>query len=163
MRYFAYASNMSPALMTAASPGRRFLAAARLPHHRLAFTRRSIRSGSGVADVVPEIGAEVWGALYELRDDRIEALDLKEGVGFAYERSAVVVHTAKGEELTAFAYTVISREAVEVAPSLEYLRGIVEGAEARSLPESYLASLRALAAHWHGKPPPVSPGPRGDA
>ncbi|MBA3808590.1 MAG: gamma-glutamylcyclotransferase [Solirubrobacterales bacterium] len=154
---------MSPALIAAASPGHRFLAAARLEHHRLAFTRRSIRSGSGVADVVPEIGAEVWGALYELHDDRIEALDLKEGVGFAYERSAVVVRAAQGEELTAFAYTVISRDAMEVAPSLEYLRGIVEGAEARSLPESYLASLRALAARWHGQPTALSPGARSDA
>jgi len=141
---------MSATVMLALSPRHCFLGAARLQDHRLAFTRRSIRTGSGVADMVADPGAEIWGALYELPEEEIGALDRKEGVGFAYARTDVRVHSVTGTAVDAVAYAVLAKEPTEIEPSLEYLQGILTAAVERSLPADYLSSLRALLVRWHG-------------
>jgi gamma-glutamylcyclotransferase (GGCT)/AIG2-like uncharacterized protein YtfP len=149
MKYFAYASNMSAEVIDAACGANRFLAPARLPGHRLAFTRRSVLSGTGVAVVVADPGSEVWGALYELESRALERLDRKEGRGFAYRRRAVTVVAVDGTPHRAVAYSVISREPVEIRPSPSYLQGLLAGAGERSLPGEYIASLEALLIDWN--------------
>jgi gamma-glutamylcyclotransferase (GGCT)/AIG2-like uncharacterized protein YtfP len=141
-RYFAYASNMSAATMQRLCPGHRYLGAAELPGHRLAFTRRSVRTGTGVADILAADGHSVWGSLYELDDPHLAALDEKEGIGWAYERIGVRVRVAgDGGEREAIAYAVIDPEQSEVEPSGEYLAGLVAAAQERGLPSSYLTEL----------------------
>ena len=143
--YFAYGRNMGATSMASACPGHRFLGAAELRDHRLAFTRRSLRTGTGVADVLAAPGASVWGALYSLHAADLSALDEKEGAGWAYERRAVRV-LAAGRELDAFAYAVIAPEAGHVQPSREYLQALLRGARERGLPDAYAAALGAVAA-----------------
>ncbi len=142
--YFAYGRNMGARAMELVCPGHRFLGAAELPDHRLAFTRRSLRTGTGVADILPTPGQRVWGALYELDDAQLAAIDEKEGAGWAYERRTVGV-IAAGEELEAFAYAVIAPDAAHVQPSGEYLRALLDGARERGLPADYVTALAALA------------------
>ena len=141
-RYFAYGSNMSDAVMSARCPGHRFLGPARLPDHRLAFTRRSIRSGTGVADIVAEPGTDVWGALYELDDPSMAELDRKEGSGWAYERAWVTVYRDGDSPEEAVTYRVMEPESSEVQPSPEYLEGLIQSARERELPDEYVESLR---------------------
>ena len=43
----------------------RYVGAASLPGYRLAFTRRSVKTGTGVADIVRAQGERVWGALQD--------------------------------------------------------------------------------------------------
>jgi gamma-glutamylcyclotransferase len=148
MKYFAYGSNMAGPVMDRACPEHRFLGPARLPGYRFAFMRRSVRTGTGVADILPDPEHSVWGALYELEQDRLDALDRKETLGSAYEHLAVVVLSSDGTSHDAMAYSVIAKESVEVRPSLTYAHGLIQGARERSLPEDYLASLQALIAHW---------------
>jgi gamma-glutamylcyclotransferase len=143
--YFAYGRNMGARTMELACPGHRFLGTAELRDHRLAFTRRSLRTSTGVADVLAAPGGSVWGALYELDDAHLAAIDKKEGAGWAYERRTVRV-IAAGEELRAFAYTVIVPDAAHVQPSGEYVRALLDGARERGLPADYVAALAALAA-----------------
>jgi gamma-glutamylcyclotransferase len=143
--YFAYGRNMGTRAMELACPGHRCLGAAELRDHRLAFTRRSLRTGSGVADILAAPGASVWGALYELDVAGLAAIDEKEGAGWAYERRAVRV-LAAGGELEAFAYAVIAPDAEHVQPSREYLQALLDGARERGLPGAYVAALGALAA-----------------
>jgi gamma-glutamylcyclotransferase (GGCT)/AIG2-like uncharacterized protein YtfP len=142
--YFAYASNMAAETMTRLCPGHRFAGLAELPDHRLAFTRRSIRTGTGVADIVRDSGCSVWGVLYELDAAMLAALDEKEGNGWAYRRNFVSVRGADGEQRRALAYSVIAREADEVRPSPEYLNGVLGAARERALPEDYAAALAAM-------------------
>ena len=143
--YFAYGRNMGAQAMQRACPGHRFLGPAQLGDHRLAFTRRSLRTGTGVADVVAAPGQRVWGALYELLGDaELAALDQKEGNGWAYERREVRVLLA-GEQHEAFLYAVIAPHAPHVAPSPEYVGALLDGGRERGLPAAYLAALRALA------------------
>jgi gamma-glutamylcyclotransferase (GGCT)/AIG2-like uncharacterized protein YtfP len=134
---------MGAPAMELACPGHRFLGAAELPKHRLAFTRRSLRTGTGVADVLAAPGASVWGALYALDQAQLAAIDEKEGNGWAYERRAVRVIAGEGE-LEAFAYAVIAPDAEHVQPSREYLQALLDGARERGLPEDYVAALAAV-------------------
>jgi gamma-glutamylcyclotransferase len=143
--YFAYGSNMAAETMARLCPGHRFAGVAELRGHRLAFTRRSLRTGTGVADIVPAAGHSVWGVLYELDDAMIATLDEKEGNGWAYERGPVEVHRdGDPQALDALAYRVIAREDAEVRPSREYLHGLLGAARERALPDRYVAALGAM-------------------
>ncbi len=149
MKYFAYGSNMSGPVMQAACAEHRFLGPARLPGYRLAFLRRSVRTGTGVADIALDPHGNVWGALYELERSELGALDRKETLGSGYEHLDVVVQTRDGESHRAMAYSVIAKEPVEIRPSLAYVQGLIQGAGERSLPAEYLASLQALVCAWN--------------
>ncbi len=145
---------MGTLAMQLACPGHGFLGAAELREHRLAFTRRSLRTGTGVADILAAPGQSVWGALYELDDAHLAAIDDKEGNGWAYERRPVrVILAAAGAagaagqagELEAFAYAVITPDGEHVSPSREYLQALLDGARERGLPDDYVAALGAVA------------------
>jgi gamma-glutamylcyclotransferase len=142
VRYFAYGSNMAGKVMDRLCPGHRLLGAAELADHRLAFTRRSIKTDSGVADIVRADGQSVWGALYELDATQLAAIDEKEGNGWAYRRRQVGVRLAiDGRELHAHAYSVIAPENAEIRPSAKYLQGLLDAARERGLPERYVGEL----------------------
>jgi cation transport regulator ChaC len=140
VRYFAYGSNMAESVMAEKCPRHRLIGVARLPGHRLMFNRRSIRTGTGVADVVPAAGEEVWGVLYELADDDLAALDQKEGHDWAYLREPLEVE-CDGTPSRAITYVVRDKEPAEVEPSREYFEGIVAAARERGLPRTYVDAL----------------------
>lgn len=131
--------------MGAVCPGHRFLGRARLPGHRLAFTRRSVRTGTGVVDIVSDPRCAVWGVLYEVTDADLESLDGKEGAGWAYAREDVCVYSDGGLPHDALAYVVIEKSEEEIAPSASYARGLVEAARQRRLPEDYVEALDSIA------------------
>jgi gamma-glutamylcyclotransferase (GGCT)/AIG2-like uncharacterized protein YtfP len=143
--YFAYGSNMDEQQMRAHCPTFRRVDSACLQGHRLAFTRRSIVSGTGVADVVAVADGAVWGVLYELGDGDLEALDRKEGSGWAYAREQKSVALATDRSARrAILYTVLTKEPSEVPPSREYLERLIAAAEDQGLPGEYIATLRAV-------------------
>ena len=140
MLLFAYGSNLASGEV---GGGARFAGPALLPDHRLALTRRSIRWGGGVVDVVPAPGEHVWGAAYETAPESLERLDRKEGAGFAYRRRTVRV-SLHGEMLEAVAYEVIDKEPDVPPATPEYTEVVLSGARERGLPEEWLATLRAV-------------------
>jgi gamma-glutamylcyclotransferase len=140
---FAYGSNLASSEMQAWCPEARFAGIARLPGHRLALLRRSIRWGGGAVDIIPAAGEEVWGVLYELPDGALDGLDAKEGEGWAYRRTNVQVEAVDGRPLEAAAYEVIDKEPEEVSPTPEYAALLVEGARERGLPEEYIERVLA--------------------
>jgi len=145
--YFAYASNMAREVMARLCPQHFYLGIARLADHRLAFTRRSVKTGTGVADIVPAPGMEVWGVLYEIGDHELDAVDRKEGYGWAYTRVMLPVRLeADGQERDAVTYVVLSKEPVEVPPSRQYLDRVIAAARERGLPGSYIEWLKAVGA-----------------
>src|SRR5678815_4539637 len=104
--YFAYGSNMATEVMASKCSDISVLGPARLAGYRLAFSRRSIRTGTGVANVVSDAGSSVWGVLYEVSDRCLESLDRKEGYPWAYDRRAIDVTLESGERLRALTYVV---------------------------------------------------------
>jgi gamma-glutamylcyclotransferase len=154
VNYFAYASNMAPRVIERLCPRHRYLGVARLSDHRLAFTRRSLKTGTGVADIVQETGGTVWGVLYEICDDEVAALDRKEGYDWAYTRIVLPVWLeSNGSEQMAITYTVRSKEPGEVLPSRQYLGQVIAAARARGLPGAYVEHLEGMnsAENHYGK------------
>jgi gamma-glutamylcyclotransferase len=137
---FAYGSNVAASEMEAWCPEARFVGVARLPGHRLALLRRSIRWGGGAVDILQAAGEEVWGVLYELPDSALDGLDAKEGEGWAYRRTEVEVEH-DGRRVAAEAYKVIETESEEVPATPEYRALLLRGARERGLPEEYVARL----------------------
>lgn len=144
MQYFGYGSNMSPQIMAATCGGWRVLGIARLDGYRLAFTRKSLRWGHGVADVVVSTGDHVWGILYTINDECLAALDVKEGVGIAYDRHDIQVTLADGTTQHAMTYMVINKLQDELAPSRAYMDAIIDGATAYELPTDYVQWLQSI-------------------
>jgi gamma-glutamylcyclotransferase len=153
LHYLAYGSNLAPGKVASFSSRPRYIGPARLPDHRLAFTRRSVRTGTGVADVLEAPGMTVWGALYELKSRGLDRIDEKEGrkIG-AYDRIEVRVFTQDDEPVEAITYSVVQKESEEVKPSREYLAGLVDGAAQARLPEPYRRFLEALRDEWDDEP-----------
>jgi gamma-glutamylcyclotransferase (GGCT)/AIG2-like uncharacterized protein YtfP len=140
--YFAYASNMEPRRFRRLCPGATVVGPARLPGRRLAFSRYSRQRRGGSADIVPDAEAEVWGVLYEVGDADLDTLDRSEDVPAAYRREAVTVEDAEGHKRQAVTY--VANRTGDFLPHRDYLRLIVQGAEARGLPEQYVAALRQI-------------------
>lgn len=140
--YFAYASNMEPRRFRRLCPGGTLVGPARLPGHRLAFSRYSRPRRGGSADVVPDPGSDVWGVLYEVEETDLAAMDRNENVPAAYHRQDVTVVDEQGQERPAITY--VANRTGEFLPHPDYLRTIIRGAEAHGLPDEYIHFLRQI-------------------
>ena len=143
-KYFAYGSNMAPEVMASACAHSRLLGRARLNGYRFAFNRRSVRTGTGVANIIVDPSSSVWGVVYEITDECLAVLDQKEGYPWAYDRKDVEVELDDSTTCCALTYVVSHPEAEDVAPSHAYIGGIVAAASAHGFPRAYVDSLRAL-------------------
>jgi gamma-glutamylcyclotransferase (GGCT)/AIG2-like uncharacterized protein YtfP len=137
--YFAYGANLNLRGFRRRCPGASVAGRARLPGYRLSFTRYSRAEKGGVADIVPEPGAEVWGALYEVDERCLAALDDYEGAPRAYRRATVRVLDDAGREREAIAY--LANRTGDFAPSRQYLALIARGARDHGLPDDYVRAL----------------------
>ncbi len=152
--YFAYGSNLLSRVFDEVCPGSRPVGPAMLRGYRLAFTRRSTVWQSGVADIVAAPGMFTWGMVYIIDEDGLAALDKKEGCGSAYDRIEVDVQLEDRSTVKAITYTVIDKAAQEIPPSDAYFGTLLEGAQERGLPETYihfLNTLRADELRWAGE------------
>jgi hypothetical protein len=130
-------------------PSAAFLFKATLPGRQIAFTRTSLKRKCGVADIVQATGGIVWGAVFEISDDEIPALDGAEGVDAdAYQRRFCTVFR-EGDpqvEQQVQAYFAIARPGTHV-PNAQYLDAIITGAIDCELPPDYIAELRKIPTH----------------
>ncbi|MEM9070964.1 MAG: gamma-glutamylcyclotransferase [Myxococcota bacterium] len=131
--YFAYGSNLNLEDLTAWAaragfdpPDFRFVGAAWLPDHRLAFHYYSQARKGGALDVVPCLGSAVPGALFET--EQWDLLDAKEGAGRSYERIEHPV-LMKGEVRAATTYRVraVRRQEELVPPTPAYSSAVEAG------------------------------------
>lgn len=135
-RYFAYGSNLNLsdfekwcqrigrplALAGKAAP-------AFLPDHEVAFDYLSESRRGGVLDLRPAVGKVVPGALFDVVDEDLKTLDLKEGVPLIYRRAKKRVLLADGGEVEAVAYEVAPgyRSPTPVAPAEGYVAIVAAG------------------------------------
>ncbi len=152
MKYFAFASNMSSEELGARCPNAEFISVAKLPDYRLDFTRYSEKRQGGVADVVASEGDQVWGALYELPENELPALNRKESAPSVYRHEDVDVVTTSGERVRAMTYMIIDKVPTE-APGKAYLELILKGARERELPVDYLSALERIVPREAGEQP----------
>jgi len=142
--YFAYGSNMSPAVFL----GRRAMRPiatrlARLDGYRLCFDIPIGTSNRGVANVERCDGAHVWGVAYQLDAAEFDRLDRTEGVHRGLYARLAVEFVADGDRIAAFTYRSPFRSDAR-KPSARYLGLLLEGARHHGLPAEYVAALGAL-------------------
>ena len=151
MLYFAFGSNMNWNQMRERCPSSRFVGIAVLRDHKLAFTRKSCKRGCGVADVVAEDGAQVWGVVYEIADLDVGKLDASEGFrpgrdkNSYYRRECLVFLNGEDHRpLTVSAYFGDPQPNPPL-PNAAYKNLILTGAKHWHLPEDYIRALEQIA------------------
>jgi gamma-glutamylcyclotransferase (GGCT)/AIG2-like uncharacterized protein YtfP len=156
MLYFAYGSNLEPVQMRERCPTHRVVGLAALRDHKLVFPLFSQRWGGGVASVAHAHGQTVWGALFELEESDVTALDGYEGFKSAgnqhnvYDREWVTVELVRPDDDSVprrvLAWTYIARPSNPSPPSRRYLGAIVDGARHHRLPPEYVEWLENVEA-----------------
>ncbi len=117
-----------------------------LPEYQMMFHYYSHGRGGGAADVVHVgPGFAVPGALFEMDDEALVAMDKKEGHPNYYERKNVHVCLADGRVVEALTYTVVERKILEEhqPPTEEYANLISNGLERLGLPTYFLEAAVA--------------------
>ena len=150
--YFAYGSNLDFGQMQERCPSARFVCGARLKDHCLEFTRKSIKRNCGVADAVFQRGRDVWGVVYEIDQNEMDALDGAEGYRpdrcgnlNAYNRVSCKVIKDDEDETPINVEVYFSvRQNNPPSPSREYLEVIVQGAKHWGLPSEYIGQLERV-------------------
>jgi len=142
--YFAYGSNMyrEQVRQRAGEPKEEKIA--RLEGYELNFDKVA-RAGTGTGNIALAPGKTVWGVLYRLSEQQLNALDRFEGVPEHYRRSEVTVVDGNGQKVVAQVY--LARKVRKgLKPDPQYLQRIVQGAEEHHLPPDYVKQLRAIEA-----------------
>lgn len=156
--YFAYGSNMSPAIFTDRR-GIRPLAVrwGWLDGYRLCFDL-SIGSGErACANISRDGSARVAGVLYAITAADAEHLDRTEGVPQGvYARVAVSVATDGSERVAAFTYESALRQPGR-KPSARYIGLLLDGARANDLPADYRAWLEGFDVAFDERTAPEGP------
>lgn len=149
MKYFAYGSNMLEERLKSPKrvPNAVFQSTGYIRGYTLRFHKRSA-DGSGKCNIVKSASANdlVYGVVFEVPKDRLEALDNAEGKGQGYHHDCnILVRLADGIEHSTLAY-VADSDAIDdnLIPYVWYHRLVIAGAEQHRLPEQYLAGLRKV-------------------
>ena len=141
--FFAYGARMNPDTMRSDTPDATVIGPARLDGYRLVFNVPSRSWGGGAANVVPAVGGQLWGILWELDDAALEALNSFRGD----ERMQLVLDVeVQGPEgpVQATTFAVDSPERF-VAPSDRYLAMLRAVAEDQGLPQEALSEIDTAA------------------
>ena len=137
MRYFAYGSNCSTAVMKRKRIEFTSRERAVLIGHRLLFNKRALRDNLpeeiGFANIEVCAGESVEGILYDILDDHLPRLDESERFPDHYGRISVTVDTPQGE-VSCFAYMAQpDKVASGLKPSRNYLNHILSAKDFLSI------------------------------
>lgn len=129
MFYFAYGTNLNPAVLAKKKVGFRSRQKATLRDYRLRFNKRSLREllpdNIGFANIEPAPRERVEGALYEIDDDLESVLDRVERCPTQYLRVTLQVETEAGPH-SCFAYRARPEfTSEELIPSRNYINHIL--------------------------------------
>lgn len=140
--YFAYASLLDPDLIIEVAPGARFLFTAHYPETKLDF----VQSPDVVTlpTLIKESGHTVWGAVFEIPADEVDALmaaERAEGRVPGFDHKAVDREGNKYECLT---FVAPGQPNGTHKPSADYLASMIRGAKHWSLPAGWVMGLEDL-------------------
>ena len=145
IRYFAYGSNMLTTWLQSRCKSARATGVASAAGFRITFSKQS-NDGSGKAMIIASSAPEacVYGVLYDIDGDEIDALDRAEGRGNGYERVEDFEVHADGNAVRVTTYMVDKTSINDALKPYDwYLDLAVKGAEQHGLPGDYVDHLRA--------------------
>lgn len=117
MKYFSYGMNTNHNSMAMRCPQAVSLGSATLPHYEFAF--------KSFATVVPKMGAETMGVLWEITDNCERSLDILEGYPIYYGK--IIVWVEHGGVLTPAMTYIMYPEEESNYPSESYVKLLEEG------------------------------------
>lgn len=138
--YFAYGSNLCLPRFLTRVPSARFCITAKMKDHRLVFNKRS-KDASAKANLKPEAGSSVYGALFYFDSKDLPALEKAE---HGYEKRECTVTSLEGES-KALTFIAPPKSCAEnLKPYDWYLDLICNGGRRFGLPEFYMERLAAV-------------------
>jgi gamma-glutamylcyclotransferase (GGCT)/AIG2-like uncharacterized protein YtfP len=138
--YFAYDVRIAPDDLLAVAPSATFLFVAHLEDCGLAFCIEGNGWRGGLPTPIPEPGATVWGAAFEIPDVEIDDLDEAERAE-GRERASVEVIDRRGRRHRAITHRAAQNPGPELPPSLDYLTRMVAGSRHWDLPAGWIFAL----------------------
>jgi len=142
--YFAYASFLDPDRIGEVAPGAKFLFTAHYPETKLGF----VHSGTNraTATLTRDPAHTVWGGVFEIPDDQVEALvsaEANEGRSPGFDHKAV---DREGNKYDCLAFVAAGSPDDDHLPTTEYLDSMIRGARHWSLPAGWVMGLEDLEA-----------------
>lgn len=131
--------------VTERCPGIEAMGKARLDGYALGFRYPSTSwPGGGACDIIAHPDKAVWGALYEITPEHLQALDEYEDVHLGGYRRLDVSVDMDGKELRALSYEVVDKLPQDLKPVPGYLQLLLQGAAQHQLPPGYQRHLQVL-------------------
>jgi len=144
--YFAYGSNLSVAQMHQRCPDAVLSGFGCLRNYRLDFTHYSKGWECGVADIVRSEGENVCGLVYLISESDLASLDQYEGYPDVFDRVQETVWINETSMTGVWVYSVREKQKF-IAPSVAYLRIILDAALEYSFPAQYREFLKTIPAY----------------
>ena len=141
--YFAYASFLDPDRIGEVAPGAKFLFTAHYPETKLGFVHSGTNRATATLTRYP--AHTVWGGVFEIPDDQVEALvsaEANEGRSPGFDHKAV---DREGNKYDCLAF-VAAGSPDDHLPTTEYLDSMIRGARHWSLPAGWVMGLEDLEA-----------------
>ncbi len=139
--YFAYTSILEPERLAAAAPNAEFRFTAHYPETRLSFVANGPKP---TVTLVHGEGSTVWGGVFEIPEDEIEALtaiEEQEGRVAIWEERAIDRGGNKHDCLT---FVSPGSPGEETVPPVEYVETMIAGARHWDLPAGWVVGLQDL-------------------
>lgn len=108
----------------------------RLEGYKLGFTRKSKDRKGGVADLISSPGDFCWGVVFDIAQQDLDILDVKEGVEYGSYRQLILPNGM-------ITYEVMKKENF-VKPHVDYVDLIIDGARHYGLPQSWIDKLESF-------------------
>jgi gamma-glutamylcyclotransferase (GGCT)/AIG2-like uncharacterized protein YtfP len=141
--FFAYASLLDPDRIAAVAPGAEFLFTAHYPETRLVFVRTD--AGKVVPTLVSDPRHTVWGGVFEIPADQMEALmktEKAEGRVPGYPEKAI---DREGNKHGCITFVAQGDSGGDHRPEPDYLAAMISGARHWHLPAGWVMGLEDLA------------------
>jgi hypothetical protein len=151
IRYFAYGSDLHRDAVAdwckhadRPLPRREAVRPAVLTHHRICFPIHETFWQGGIADIVPEPGKSVSGALMEISNHGFETLERMAGRSLAKRTIVRVTPYAGGPPVEAIAFRIGQPDLRHVPPSARYLERLTEAAAEIGLSMMWVMHLQSF-------------------
>ncbi len=138
MLHFGYGSNLQMSFLKDLLPNAKFRMKAYLPNYEVQFNFWSKTQKAGISNIMEAPGKMVHGALFDVPEEELKALDIKEDVYIGdYERHSFITFGEDGKLHEADLYQVIDPKG-PFKPSESYVKGMLAGAKELNLDQNYL-------------------------
>lgn len=143
--YFAYTAMISPRRLGVVAPGAEFQFIAHLPETRLIFPTSNGSWEGGLPSVRPEPGNTVWGAVFEIAEVELKAIDEAEA-DEGRKRANLSAMDRGGRRHEVVSHVFPESANGDQTPSRKYMAMVVEGGRHWSLPAGWVAGLEEYVA-----------------